>query len=73
MTEIFRYKSGPEDMIVLRHQDNSLTRNGLGIYFTRTGRKYVELSYSRRKQYLCKIENCFKNTFKEGACREHSN
>lgn len=71
MTEIFRYKSGGEDMIVIKDNNtDALTRNGLPISYTKTNRKYVTLSYSNRKQYLCKEPNCFKNAYKAGFCRE---
>jgi hypothetical protein len=73
MTEIFRYKSGGEDMIVLKHDDGKITRNSCRIGFTKTGRKYVELMYSQRHQYLCKYTDCFKNTYKQGSCRDHQN
>lgn len=70
MTEIFRYKAGGEDIIVTQ-QGEKLYRNKCPIYTTKTGRKYVEIMYSCRHQYLCKDSDCFKNTFKEGWCRDH--
>jgi hypothetical protein len=57
-------------MIVIKDDNGALTRNGLPISYTKTNRKYVTLSYSNRKQYLCKCPNCFKNTYKAGFCRE---
>ena len=70
MTEIFRYKAGGMDMIVIKDGDK-LSRNGCPIKVSSTGRKYVEISYSSRHQYLCKDETCYKNTYKDGLCRDH--
>lgn len=67
MTEIFRYKSGGENMIVIE-ENGKLRRNHQPIEFTKTGRKYVVISYSNRKQYLCKNSDCYKNTYKQGFC-----
>ena len=47
MTEIFRYKSGPDNMIVLRHTNGHLTRNGSLIHYNKNGRKYIEVYYNR--------------------------
>lgn len=70
MTEVFRYKAGSIDMVVT-NKDGKLFRNGCPIKFTKTGRKYVEISYSQRHQYLCISEDCYKNTFKGGRCKDH--
>ena len=67
MTEIFNYRGNK----VIRHDDGRLTRNGCPIEFTSTGRKYVVISYSNRHQYLCKVQDCYKNTHARGWCRQH--
>jgi hypothetical protein len=70
MTEICRYKAGGADMIVTI-KEGKLFRNGCPIKHSKTGRKYVEISYSQRHQYLCKLSDCYKNTFKNGCCKDH--
>lgn len=45
MTEIFRYKAGGQDMIVIKKENGDLYRNSCPIRVTKTGRKYVEIMY----------------------------
>ena len=71
MTEIFRYKAGGQDMVITQ-KDGKLYRCGYEIKVSKTGRRYVEMAYSMRHQYLCKDVSCYKNTYKDGLCRDHS-
>ena len=69
--QVASYKSGGVDMIITRHADGEMDRNGNPIEFTKTGRKYVVLPYSYRKQYLCKVDDCYKNAVEKGWCKAH--